>query len=215
MRKLLGLALTMSVVTALLSCEDEAKNPGNFNLKAELTMAPMLVTSTGGQSYTLEEEAVFDTVFTSTYEKADTTFETDANGDFVIGADGKKVPVIGADGHLIITKTPITFETGKRGVFHRMKPIKLESKADTFTIHIKSNAQWRAPQYVPTRAQWFFNYNLRTGGNSLTGNGDGYFYFRTIRNKNKTRVEPVPQYIFTSDSTVVYQLNFGQAGERD
>lgn len=215
MKKLLGLTIAMGMVFAILSCEDAAENPGDFNLKAELTMDPMIVTSTGGQTYTFEEEAVFDTAFTSTFEKIDTTFEVDANGDFVIGDDGKKVPVIGDDGHIITTATPITFETGKKGVFHRMKMIKLESKADTFTVHIKSNARWRAPQYAPTKVQWFFNYNLRTDGNSLTGNGDGYFYFRTIRNKNKTRVEPVPQYIFTSDSTVMYQLNFVQAGERD
>ncbi|MBQ8050544.1 MAG: hypothetical protein IJ197_03080 [Bacteroidaceae bacterium] len=215
MKKLLGLAIVMGVVACILSCEDEAENPGDFNLKAELTLDPMTMTSTSGLTYTLEEEEVYDTVFTSTYEKIDTTFEVDANGDFVIGPDGKKIPVIGEDGHIVTTRTPVTFETGKRGVFHKMKLIKLESKADTFTIHIKSNARWRAPQYAPTKAQWFYNYNLRTDGNSLTGNGDGYFYFRTLRNKNKTRVEPVPQYIFTSDSTVMYQLNFGQAGERD
>lgn len=214
MKKLFAFALA-GITLTFLSCEDEAENPGDFNLKAELTMDPMLMTSTSGLTYTLEEEEVFDTVFTSTFEKIDTTFEVDANGDFVIGEDGKKIPVIGSDGNIVTTKTPVTFETGKRGVFHRMKLIKLESKADTFTIHIKSNAKWLAPQYAPTKAQWFFNYNLRTDGNSLTGNGDGYFYFRTIRNKNKTRVEPVPQYIFTSDSTVMYQLNFGQAGERD
>jgi hypothetical protein len=178
-------------------------------------MDPMTVVSIGGQSYTLEEEAVFDTLYTSTYEKVDTTFEVDADGNYVLDENGKKRPVIGSDGNLILTKTPITFQTGKKGVFHRMKLITLDASADTFTIHIKSNSLWKAPQYAPSKAQWFYNYNLRTGGNSLTGGGDGYFYFRTLRNKNKTRVEPVPQYIFTSDSTVMYQLNFGQAGERD
>lgn len=215
MKKLLGFVMAMGLVFTVLSCEDEAENPGDFSLKAELTFDPMIMTSTSGLTYTLEEEAVYDTAFTSTYEKIDTTFEVDENGDFVIGEDGKKVPVIGDDGHLVTTSTTITYETGKRGVFHKMKMIKLEPAADTFTIHIKSNAMWRAPQYAPKKAQWFFNYNLRTDGNSLTGGGDGYFYFRTLRNKNKTRVEPVPQYIFTSDSTVMYQLNFSQAGERD
>lgn len=205
----------MGMAIGVISCEEAATNPGDFDLKSELSMDPMVVTSTGGQSYVLEEEAVFDTAYTSSYEKKDTTFETNADGSFVLDAAGKKVPVIGDDGNLIISVDTIIFETGKKGVFHKMKFIKLESKADTFTIHIKSNAMWRAPQYAPTKAQWFFNYNLRTGGNSLTGGGDSYFYFRTLRNKNKTRVEPVPQYIYTSDSTVMYQLNFGQAGERD
>ena len=199
----------------ILSCEDEAVNPGDFNLKAELTMDPMTVVSTGGQSYTIEEEAVYDTLYTSSYEKVDTTFQVDANGNYVLDDNGKKIPVIGDDGKMVTSTSIITFKTGKKGVFHRMKLIKLESTADTFTIHIKSNALWKAPQYAPTKAQWFFNYNLRTGGNSLMGGGNGYFYFRTLRNKNKTRVENVPQYIFTSDSTIMYQLNFGQAGERD
>lgn len=214
MKKLLGLAL-LGAALGFFACEDEAENPGDFSMKAELTLDPMLVTSTGGQSYVLEEEAVFDTAYTNTYEKKDTLFEKDAEGNFVLDEAGKKVPVIGGDGNLIISVDTITFRTGKKGTFHRMKFIKLESKADTFTIHIKSNALWRAPQYAPTKAQWFFNYNLRTGGNSLMGGGDSYFYFRTLRNKNKTRVEPVPQYIYTSDSTVMFQLNFGQAGERD
>ena len=215
MKRLFGFVMVMGVLLTILSCEEEAENPGDFNLKSELTIDPMIMTSVKGLSYTFEEEAVYDTAFTSSYEKIDTTFEIDGNGDFVIGADGKKVPVIGGDGEIVTTSTTITFETGKKAVFHKMKLIKLESKADTFTIHIKSNAKWLAPQYAPKKAQWFFNYNLRTGGNSLTGSGDGYFYFRTLRNKNKTRIEPVPQYIFTSDSTVMYQLNFGQAGERD
>ena len=214
MKKLL-LFLAAGMVLTVLSCEDEAENPGDFNLKSELSMDPMMVTSIGGQSYALEEEAAYDTVYTSSYEKKDTTFRVDASGKYILDEKGKKIPEIGSDGNIITRTDTIVFQTGKRGKFHKMKLIQLESKADTFTIHIKSNALWRAPQYAPTKAQWFFNYNLRTGGNSLTGGGDGYFYFRTLRNKNKTRVEPVPQYIYTSDSTVMYQLNFGQAGERD
>lgn len=214
MKKLLGFAIAVGALLTIMSCEDEAENPGDFNLKAELTL-DSLVTSTLGRSYVLEEEAVFDTAYTNTYEKRDTTFEVDAEGNFVLDSLGKKIPVIGSDGQYIIKIDTITFRTGRRGRFHKMKLIKLESPADTFTIHIRSNAKWRAPEYAPKKAQWFFNYNLRTGGNSLTGNGDGYFYFRTVRNKNKTRVEPVPQYILTSDSAVMYQLNFGQAGERD
>ena len=206
----------MGAAFGILSCENEAENPGDFNLKAELTLEPMLVASIGGQSYVLEEEAVYDTAFTNTYEKRDTTFEVGADGAFVM-KDGKKVPVIGDDGNLIIHIDTITFKTGKRGKFHRMKMVQLESMADTFTVHIRSNARWRAPEpIVPDgKVQWYFNYNLRTGGNSLTGNGDGYLYFRTIRNKNYARKTPASQLIYTSDSTVMYQLNFGQAGERN
>lgn len=214
MKRLLGFAC-IGLVLGILACEEEATNPGDFNLKAELTMNPMQVTSTGGQSYVLEEEAVFDTAYTSSYEKKDTAFERNPDGSFVLDERGRKIPVIGNDGNLIIQTDTIIFLTGKKGTFHQMKLIKLESKADTFTIHIKSNAKWLAPQYAPTKAQWFFNYNLRTGGTSLTGGGDSDFYFRTLRNKNYSRKELVPQHIYTSDSTVMYQLNFGQAGEKD
>lgn len=216
MKKLLGFAMAVGALFTIMSCEEEAENPGNFNLKAELTL-DSIMTSTLGHSYVLEEEAVFDTAYTDTYEKRDTTFETDAEGNFVLDGNGKKIPVIGGDGKYIIKIDTITFRTGKRGVYHKMKMITLESPADTFTIHLQSNAKWRAPEPVAPegKVQWFFNYNLRTGGNSLTGNGDGHFYFRTLRNKNYARKTPVSQEIFTSDSTVMYQLNFGQAGERD
>lgn len=207
--------VSLGLVLCFFACDKEAENPGDFDLKAELSFDPMVVTSLHGQSYVLEEEAVFDTAYTDTYEKIDTTFETDANGNFVLDEKGKKIPVIGGDGKVITTSTPVTFRTGKKGVFHKMKLITLESKADTFTIHIKSNAKWLAPQYAPEKAQWFFNYNLRTGGNTLMGGGDGDFNFRTIRNKNYAKKELVPQYIYTSDSTVMYQLNFGQSGEKD
>lgn len=214
MKNLIYLA-AFACVLCFFACDKEAENPGDFDLKAELAFDPMQVTSLHGQSYLLEEEAVFDTAYTDTYEKIDTTFLKDENGNFVLDDKGKMVPVRDADGEVVSTKTPVTFRTGKKGVFHRMKMIKLESMADTFTIHIRSNAKWLAPQYSSTNAQWFFNYNLRTGGNSLTGGGDGEFYFRTLRNKNYSRKELVPQYIFTSDSTVMYQLIFGQAGEKD
>ena len=202
------------MLCCLWACDPDDAADEAF-ISPELTFDPMSVTSEGGQSYILEEEAVFDTLYTDTYEKKDTTFETNDDGSFVLDEHGKKVPVIGTDGNLVITSTPVTFRTGKKGVFHKMKLITLASKADTFTIHIKSNAKWLAPQYAPSKVQWFFNYNLRTGGNSLMGGGNGYFYFRTIRNKNYARKELVPQYIFTSDSTVMYQLNFGQSGEKD
>lgn len=208
--------MAVGALFAFYSCEEEAENPGNFNLKAELTLDSVM-TSTLGRRYVLEEEAVFDTAYTDTYEKRDTTFETDAEGNFVLDDNGKKIPVIGNDGKYIIKIDTITFRTGKRGVFHKMKMIKLEWEEDTFTMHIKSNAKWRAPEPVMPdgKVQWLYNYNLRTGGNSLTGNGNSSFYFRVDKNKNYSRKNTVSQLIFTSDSTVMYQIEFGQAGKKD
>ena len=208
--------MAVGALFAFYSCEEEAENPGNFNLKAELTLDSVM-TSTLGRRYVLEEEAVFDSAYTDTYEKRDTTFETDAEGNFVLDDNGKKKPVIGNDGKYIIKIDTITFRTGKRGVFHKMKMIKLEWEEDTFTMHIKSNAKWRAPEPVMPdgKVQWLYNYNLRTGGNSLTGNGNSSFYFRVDKNKNYSRKNTVSQLIFTSDSTVMYQIEFGQAGKKD
>lgn len=208
--------MAVGALFAFYSCEEEAENPGDFNLKSELTLDSVL-TSTLGRRYVLEEEEVFDTAYTDTYEKRDTTFETDAEGNFVLDEKGKKIPVIGNDGKYIIKIDTITFRTGKRGVFHKMKMIKLEWEEDTFTMHIKSNAKWRAPEPVMPegKVQWFYNYNLRTGGNSLTGNGNSSFYFRVDKNKNYSRKNSVSQLIFTSDSTVMYQIEFGQAGKKD
>ena len=125
MKRIACLAFLGLTLAGILSCSENAENPGDFNLKAELSMDPMLVTSTLGQSYVLEEEAVYDTAYTDTYDRRDTTFEVDAGGNFVLDDKGKKIPVIGDDGNLIITTTPVTFLTGKKGTFHKMKLIKL------------------------------------------------------------------------------------------
>ena len=78
MKRIACLAFLGLTLAGILSCSENAENPGDFNLKAELSMDPMLVTSTLGQSYVLEEEAVYDTAYTDTYDRRDTTFEVDA-----------------------------------------------------------------------------------------------------------------------------------------
>ena len=77
MKKLLGFAMAVGALLVFYSCEEEVVNPGNFNLKSELTIDSVL-TSIHGQRYILEEEAVFDTAYTDTYEKRDTTFKNNA-----------------------------------------------------------------------------------------------------------------------------------------
>ena len=71
MKRIVCLAFVGLTLAGMLSCEENAENPGDFNLKAELSMDPMFVTSTLGQSYVLEEEAVYDTAYTDTYDKKD------------------------------------------------------------------------------------------------------------------------------------------------
>ena len=187
-----------------IACEKVAENPGDFNVKATLEFSPASALSkVDGTNYEFRVLEVKDTAFVSNYTKNDTTF--DANGE----------PLIGPDGKIVVKVDTIYFKTGKVGRYYEMETIVLPSYADTFTVHIKSNALWKAPQFKPKKAQWFFNYNLKTDGTSLYGGGDSYFYFRTKRNKNKSRSEKAEQFIYTSDSTVMYHFVFSQKGEKD
>ena len=187
-----------------VACEKVAVNPGDFTLKATLGFSPASALSkVDGITYDFRVLEEKDTAFVGSYTKNDTTF--DAHGE----------PVIGEDGKMVINVDTIYYRTGKVAHYYEMDTIIFPSYADTFTVHIVSNALWKAPQYKPKKTQWFFNYNLKTDGTSLYGGGDGYFYFRTLRNKNKSRAEKAEQYIFTSDSTVMYHFVFGQKGEKD
>ena len=204
MRKLLSFAMAGFCLCGIVACEDSFENPGDFNVKSTLEFAPASALSkVDGITYEFKVREEKDTAFVSFYTKNDTT--KDASGN----------PVIGSDGKLEIKTDTIYFKTGKVAHYYEMDTITLPSYADTFTVHIKSNALWKAPQFKPEKTQWFFNYNLKTDGTSLYGGGDGYFYFRTIRNTKKSRFEKAHQYIFTSDSTVMYHFVFAQKGEKD
>lgn len=188
----------------VISCEKAAENPGDFSVKATLNISPMCaVDEVDDSTYEFKIIDEYDTAFMSSYTRQDTTFDEEGQ------------PVIGPDGKIVVTTDTIYFRTGKVAHYYEMDTVIFPSYADTFTVHITSNALWKAPQFKPKKVQWFFNYNLKTGGTSLYGGGDGYFYFRTIRNKNKKRSECAEQYIYTSDSTVMYHFVFGQKGEKD
>ena len=204
MKKLLLFAFAGLCLCGIVGCEDVYENPGDFSLKATLGFSPASALSkVDGITYDFKVLREMDTAFVSSYTKNDTAF--DASGQ----------PLIGPDGQLMITVDTIYFKTGKVAHYYEMDTITLPSYADTFTVHITSNALWKAPQFKPKKTQWFFNYNLKTDGTSLFGGGDGYFYLRTLRNKNKSRSEKAEQFIFTSDSTVMYHFVFGQVGEKD
>lgn len=204
MKKILYFAIIGLCLCGMVACEEEFENPGDFSVKATLGFNPASALSkVDGITYDFKVLSEKDTAFVSSYTRNDTTF--DANGE----------PVIGPDGKIVINYDTIYFKTGKVAHYYEMDTITFPSHADTFTVHITSNALWKAPQFKPKKTQWFFNYNLKTDGTSLYGGGDGYFYFRTTRNKNKSRSEKAEQYIFTSDSTVMYHFVFGQKGEKD
>lgn len=190
----------MVAVVLLASCDNESlkKNPGDFNLKSELTLGTF---STYNNATTIPLNIIetSDTVYKHSYTKNDT----------VKDAQGK--PVIGEDGNLVIHKDTL-FSLSKIKAKHiKMQAIVLPPQADTFKIKITSNARWFAP--VPDtkgKAQWFFNYNSTT-----TGGGNATYAFRVLRNRGRKRINTSIQEIFTSDSTIIYTIPFEQKGERD
>lgn len=205
MRKILFVPLLLGVISAfVVSCDDNTKdNPGDYSLKATLELDPLIV-STSGNEYNLKVARVVDTTYRYFYTVKDTT--KDADGE----------PVIGGDGKLIIKTDTIYYDSKITAKLTEYELLELPSNADTFTIKLSSNARWKAP--VPDakgKVQWFFNYNLITGGSSTSGGGDGNVFFRVTRNKNYRRAVVAVQDIMTSDSTVLARLNFVQKGEKD
>lgn len=186
------------------ACEDdEAKNPGDFNLKSTLEIDPQIV-GTSGYTSQLKLARSVDTTYMYPSVRHDTLL------------DEKGEPILGADGKLQITHDT-TWVAGR--ITARMDEyelLTLPANADTFTLTLRSNARWKAP--VPSaggKVQWYYNYNLLTGSTSTAGGGDGYVYFRVTRNRNKKRAVQAVQDIITGDSTVLVRLHFTQSGERD
>lgn len=203
MKKLLysvAIALTLCGVYA---CNDDNDNPGDFNLKAELSLGQLEAINGLGQVKSgvelpaLEVETEMDSTYRHFYDIKD------AEGKVITDADGN--PQKG------YADSKIT------GHIYKMKLCKIPAKADTFRLTIKSNARWEAKQPEIGKlkngrpgAQWFFNYN-----STSAGGGDSKVEFRVIRNRSKLRENIAYQYVVTSDSTVMYIIPFAQAGEKD
>ncbi len=204
MKKLFYLTLLAIGGFTIASCDKEAaSNPGDFSLKSTLEVEPQIV-STGGFTAELKLLRSIDSTYQYSSIKNDTVKDAEGN------------PVIGSDGKLQIKADTTWYDGNTTARFSEYEVVALPASADTFTIRLKSNAQWKAPVPSPgTKAQWYFNYNLLTGTTSTSGGGDGYVYFRTLRNRNKKRSVTAVQDIMTNDSTVLVRLRFDQSGERD
>lgn len=204
MRKLLFIPFILGAIcTFVVSCDDTNGNPGDFNLKATLSVDPVVVSVTGAE-YPLNVARVTDTTYRYFYTESDTTKD----------ADGK--PVIGDDGKFIIKVDTIWYNSKITAKLTEYDLVELPAAEDTFTIKLASNARWMAN--IPDaggKVQWYYNYNLLTGATSLSGGGDGFVYFRVTRNKNYRRAVVAVQDIMTSDSTVLARLRFVQKGEKD
>ena len=197
----------MLCVAALLlsiSCEkDESLNTfGDYSVRSQLEMIPQLISIHG------------DTIPLTVSRSIDTTYRYFRTEEDTI-KDEEGAPLLDANGKLQFVYDTIWFY-GTTGKFTEYELLELPSNADTFSITLRSNAQWKAP--VPSaggKVQWYFNYNVHTGATSTAGGGDGWVDFRVTRNKNKRRSVIAVQDIYTSDSAAFVRLHFVQKGEKD
>ena len=197
----------MLCMVALLlgtSCEKEdvLNTFGDYSIRSQLELIPELV-SIHGDTIPLIVSRSIDTTYRYFRTEEDTI--KDENGE----------PLLDASGRLQFVYDTIWFN-GTTGKFTEFELLELPAQADTFSITLRSNAQWKAP--VPSaggKVQWYFNYNVRTGTTSTAGGGDGWVDFRVTRNKNKKRSVIAVQDIYTSDSAAFVRLHFVQKGEKD
>lgn len=203
MKKVLLAVSCLTILLLSTACEKDSLNTfGDYSIQSQLELLPEVV-SINGDIYPLIVSRSVDTTYRYFNTKADT----------VKNEAGK--PLLDANGRLQFVYDTIWFN-GASGKFTEYELVELPSKADTFTISLRSNAQWKAP--VPStggKVQWFYNYNIRTGSTSTAGGGDGFVDFRVSRNKNYKRAVIAVQDIYTNDSTAFVRLHFRQKGEKD
>lgn len=192
MKNLLILVLLFGGLLVFFSCEKNGMdNPGNFSLKAELGVVG--ISTKSGLEYSVNVIRAIDSTYVRTYERTDTV--KDENGNYVLDADGKYT----------FEKVKVPYEGNITAKFVELEKILLEPQADTLVIEIATNAIWKAP--IPSsggRLAWFVT-------QKTAGGGDAYVRAVILENttKNPRKVD-AEQYIFTSDSTVMYKLVFGQ-----
>lgn len=194
MRRLLYFLLLFGFIS-FYSCEQEAENPGDYNLKSELKVLGISTKILGDLDMKILRS--IDTTYVRFYETNDTL--VDINGN----------PILDDKGKLQITKDTTYYEGNITAKFVEIEKVLLDSPIDTIYVSLESNSKWQAP--MPSsggKAQWFFTQRL-------AGGGDGTMIASVTRNKNYARSVDAVQYILTSDSTTMYKLVFGQKGEKD
>lgn len=204
MKKTLSAILCVTALLLSASCEkDDTLNTfGDYSVRSQLELIPQVVSIHG------------DTIPLIVSRSIDTTYRYFRTEEDTI-KDEAGEPLLDAGGNLQFVYDTI-WSYGTTGKFTEYELVELPSQADTFSISLRSNAQWKAP--VPStggKVQWFYNYNVRTGTTSTAGGGDGWVDFRVSRNKNKRRSVVAVQDIYTNDSSAFVRLHFAQRGEKD
>lgn len=183
---LLVFAAAGALLGSVASCDSEPKNPGDFSVKAELTLSDIVSLKTG-DVYPLNIERQFDSIYQRKVGFKDTIFAPDGSIE-AINNDTVIVP---------------SSYTAK---IYKMEPVTFEYTVDTFRIDITSNARWNAPAPTTT-GNWYSSIENTTGG------GDSYMTFRTTANIMTSRTGNLR--VYTSDSTVMYIIPMVQKGLRD
>lgn len=204
MKKVLSAMLCAVALLLSTSCEkEEVLNTfGDYDVRPHLEIIPEVI-CIHGDTLPLVVARSVDTTYRYFSTKEDTL--KDEDGEYLLNDNG-----------MLQFVYDTTWYNGTTGKFTEYELLELPSNADTFSIALRSNAQWKAP--VPSaggKAQWYYNYNIRTGATSIAGGGDSWVDFRVSRNKNKKRSVVAVQDIYTSDSSSFVRLNFVQKGEKD
>lgn len=187
MKKILLIFASVGLLLATVaSCDSEPKNPGDFSVKAELSLSDIISLKTG-ETYPLIVERQFDSIYQRKIGYKDTVF----------AADGS-IESIKNDTVIVPAKSVAKIV--------KMEPVYLPYQADTFRIDITSNARWNAPAPTTT-GNWYSAIENTTGG------GDSYMTFRSIANITTMRTANLR--VYTSDSSVMYIVPLIQRGLRD
>lgn len=189
MKKLLYLIAAGVLAGAVASCDNEPKNPGDFNLKPEITLSD-IVSLTSGDVYALKVAKTMDSIFGSNVTVWDTIY--DENGEY-LDRQSRDVWV------------PSQFTTR----YVEYEAVSVPALADTFQINITTNAKWLSPQPTKPRGGSQFYNDATTGGG-----GDGVLIFRSENNNNAARTVPAEMNIYSSDSTMYLKVLLLQDGLR-
>lgn len=185
MKKIFYLIAAVGITWGIVSCDNEPKNPGDYSVKAELSLGDV-VSKVDGKVYALQVAKSVDSVFTSKVTAYDTIW--DENGNFV-SREARDVII------------PSKFTTK----YIEYEPIMVSAQADTFDIHVSSNAKWFISTASYRGSSTF--YNISSGGG-----GNGSLSFRSTINRNATRKVAADLNVYTSDSTVYHKVTLLQEG---
>lgn len=188
MKKIFYLLAVGLLTCGVVACDNEPKNPGDFDLQSELGVGEMY-SLLNGDFYPLEVERTYDTTFYS-YRKF-TSYNIDPQTGDTLGSY--------PDSAVYSVKESKIFMTNS---------VTLPALADTFKVNVISNARWNAP--TPSA-------NLRGQGQiyvvKSTGGGDGYMTFRTENWSNANTIRATNVCIITSDSSRIYMIPTFQLGD--